>query len=174
MLKKCLLAVATLFVLTACGNEDEKLSDVEREQVIDEGTIGFEMNGEEVVAAKDIPAEDKKAILDAFDEYINAFNAEEIDRYMQLISENSKNFDYEKEKLYVAETFEKYDPKREVENVTIAKYSEKEAQVYANIKTDLIQIDTNSKHELNGRQVTVFIKEDDTWKVSIVSYMEDN
>lgn len=122
MLKKSFLAVLILLVLTACGNKDEKMSDEEREKVIDDGTVGFEMMGGNVEKAENVPAADEKAILASFDEYIAALNAEEIDRYMKTISKNPKGFKYDEEKTYASEVFEQFDIKRDVENVTIAKY----------------------------------------------------
>ncbi|CAM5565581.1 hypothetical protein LSPH24S_04169 [Lysinibacillus sphaericus] len=85
MLKKSILAVLTLLVLTACGNKDEDLTAKEREKVIEDGTVGFEMMGEEVKKASNVPADEEKAILAAFDEYIAALNDEEIDRYMDTV-----------------------------------------------------------------------------------------
>ena len=98
MLKKSFLAVLILLVLTACGNKDEKMSDEERDKVIEDGTVGFEMMGGNVEKADNVPAEDEKAILASFDEYIVALNAEEIDRYMNTISKNPKGFKYDEEK----------------------------------------------------------------------------
>ncbi|KOS66654.1 hypothetical protein AEA09_18140 [Lysinibacillus contaminans] len=174
MLKKSILAVLTLFMLTACGNKEEDLSAEERQSVIDDGTAGFEMNGGEVEKAKNVPAKDQQAILAAFDEYIAALNAEEIERYMQTVSKNPKGFKYEEEEAYAAEVFEKFDIKRDVENIVITKYSEKEAQVYANMTLHTRQLETNVEHESAGRQVTVFVKEDNAWKVTSVFYLGDD
>ena len=174
MLKKSLLAVLTLLMLTACSNKDNDLSAKESQHAIDDGTPGFEMNGGEVKKAENIPATDEKAILAAFDEYIAALNAEEIERYMQTVSKNPKGFKYEEEKLFAADIFEQLDTKRDVENVTIAKYSGKEAQVYADMTTHSLQVETNVEHESAGRQVTVFVKEDNAWKVTSVFYIGDD
>ena len=174
MLKKSILAVLTLLMLTACGNKDEELSVEERQQAIDDGTVGFEMNGGEVEKAENVPANEERAILAAFDEYIAALNAEEINRYMHTVSKNPKGFKYDEEQDYAAEVFEQFDIKRDVENVTIAKYSENEAQVYANMSMHSLQLETNVEHESAGRQVTVFVKEDDAWKVTSVFYIGDD
>ncbi|WP_342531926.1 DUF3225 domain-containing protein [Lysinibacillus sp. FSL R5-0849] len=176
MLKKSFLAVLILFVftLTACGNKEEKISDDDREKVIEDGTVGFEMMGGNVEKAENVPAADEKAILASFDEYIAALNAEEIDRYMKTISKNPKGFKYDEEKTYATEVFDQFDIKRDVENVTIAKYGSEEAQVFANIKMHSLQLETNVEHESAGRQVTVFVKEDDDWKVTSVFYIGDD
>lgn len=174
MLKKSFLAVLILLVLTACGNKDEKMSDEERDKVIEDGTVGFEMMGGNVEKADNVPAEDEKAILASFDEYIAALNAEEIDRYMNTISKNPKGFKYDEEKTYASEVFDQFDIKREVENVTIAKYESEEAQVFANMKMHSLQLETNVEHASAGRQVTVFVKEDNDWKVTSVFYIGDD
>ncbi|WP_227665408.1 nuclear transport factor 2 family protein [Lysinibacillus varians] len=174
MLKKSILAVLTLLVLTACGNKDEDLTAKEREKVIENGTVGFEMMGEEVKKASNVPADEEKAILAAFDEYIAAFNDEEIDRYMDTISKDPKGFNYDEEKVFADEVFAQFDTKRDVTNVTIAKYNEDEAQVFANMTTHSLQVQTNVEHESAGRQVTVFVKEDGKWKVTSVFYIGDD
>lgn len=174
MLKKGVLAVLTLLVLTACSNKEEDLSAKQNQQTNDDQTAGFQMNGGEVEKAENVPAEAEQAILAAFDEYIAALNAEEIERYMQTVSKNPKGFVYEEEKVYANDIFEKYDTTRDVENVTIAKYKDNEAQVYANMTLHSIQLDTNVEHESAGRQVTVFVKEDNGWKVSSVYYIGDD
>ncbi|QDQ01356.1 nuclear transport factor 2 family protein [Lysinibacillus fusiformis] len=174
MLKKSILAVLTLFVLTACGNKNDELSAEERDQVIEDGTVGFEMMGGDIEKAKNVPAGDEKAILAAFDEYIAALNAEEIGRYMQTISKDPKGFNYDEDKTYATEVFDQFDIKRDVANVTIAKYEEKEAQVFANMTMHSLQIETNVEHESAGRQVTVFVKEDGDWKVTSVFYIGDD
>lgn len=174
MLKKSILAVLTLLVLTACGNKDEDLTAKEREEVIEDGTVGFEMMGEEVKKASNVPADEEKAILAAFDEYIAAFNDEEIDRYMDTISKDPKGFNYDEEKVFADEVFAQFDTKRDVTNVTIAKYNEDEAQVFANMTTHSLQVQTNVEHESAGRQVTVFVKEDGKWKVTSVFYIGDD
>ncbi|MGE7094346.1 nuclear transport factor 2 family protein [Lysinibacillus sp. NPDC048646] len=174
MLKKSILAVLTLFVLTACGNKNDELSVEERQKIIDEGTVGFETNGGKITKAENIPSNEEKAILAAFNEYIAAFNEEDIDRYMQMISKNPKGFKYEEEKEYTTEVFEQTDAKRDVKDTTIIKYSENEAQVHTNMIVHFMQIKPKVEHESTGQQVTVFVKEDGDWKVTSVFYIGDD
>lgn len=115
-----------------------------------------------------------KVILEAFDEYINALNVEEIDRYMETISKNPEGFKYDEEQVFVSEIFEQFDIKRQVDNVTITKYTEEEAQVFANMNMHSFQLEKNVEHEIAGRQVTVFVKEDGDWKVTSVFYIEND
>lgn len=42
------------------------------------------------------------------------------------------------------------------------------------MKMHSLQIETNVEHESAGRQVTVFVKEDDDWKVTSVFYIGDD
>lgn len=48
------------------------------------------------------------------------------------------------------------------------------AQVFANMKMHSLQLETNVEHESAGRQVTVFVKEDNDWKVTSVFYIGDD
>lgn len=77
-------------------------------------------------------------------------------------------------KKLAEEVFDQFDAKRDVTNVTIAKYNEDEAQVFANMTTHSLQVETNVEHESAGRQVTVFVKEDGEWKVTSVFYIGDD
>jgi len=174
MLKKSILAVLTLLVLTACSNKEDDATVKEREKVIEDGTVGYEMMGGEVQKATNVPANEEKAILAAFNEYIAAFNDKDINRYLNTLSKTPKGFNYDEDKELVEEVFDQSDTKRDVSNVTIAKYDTQEAQVFANMTTHSLQLKTNVEHESAGRQVTVFVKEDDKWKVTSVFYISDD
>lgn len=175
MLKKSIVVVLTLLMLAACGNKDKELSAEERQKVIDDGTVGFEMAGGIIKKAENIPVEEEKALLAAFDEYIAALNAEELERYMQTISKNPKGFNLEEDRKFAAEVFEQSDVKRDVTDTVVIKYSDTEAQIYANMTVRLLQLETNVEHESSGRQVTVFVKEDGAWKVtSVFAYSGSN
>lgn len=175
MLKRNIFALLTLLLLTACSNKEEDLSAEERQKVIEDGTVGFEMADGIIEKAENIPPEEEKAILAAFDEYVEALNEEDIDRYMKIISKDPKGFDLEEDKKMVIEAFEKNDVQREVKDTVVTKYSENEAQVYTNMTARLLEIETNAQLEDTRRQVTVFVKEDGDWKVtSIFAYSGDN
>lgn len=174
MLKKCILAVLTLLVLTACSNKEDDTTVKEREKVIEDGTVGYEMMGGEVQKATNVPANEEKAILAAFNEYIAAFNDKDINRYLNTLSKTPKGFNYDEDKELVEEVFDQSDTKRDVSNVTIAKYDNQEAQVFANMTTHSLQLKTNVEHESAGRQVTVFVKEGEKWKVTSVFYISDD
>lgn len=172
-MNKWLMAVVTVLLLTACGNTDKELTKEETVEIIEQGTVGFEMSGATIEEAADIPEKEKTWILAAFNEYMDAFNAEDIERYKATISENATGFNYEEEVVTVKEAFEQYDIQRQAEDVTIVKFSETEAQVFTNLSTEMIQIETGVEHASAGRQVTVFINEDGQWKVSSIYYIEN-
>ena len=174
MLKKGVLAVVSLLLLAACSNKNDELSAEERQNLIDEGTVGFEMAGGIIKKAENIPENEEKAILSAFDEYIESFNKKEIDRFMQTLSKNPDGFDLEKEEEYMKNVFEQYDIKRSAEDITITEYTDQQAQVHSKITTHLLQIGTDVQHDNVGKQVTVFAKEDGAWKVTSTYYVGDD
>ena len=53
----------------------------------DDEKVGFELNSDgKVDEAKSVPADEKKAILAVFDEYIESFNDKDINRYGKTLS----------------------------------------------------------------------------------------
>ena len=139
-----------------------------------ETSIGFEMTGGNIEEATNVPDNEKKALIDSFNEYMESFNEEDVDRYMNTISKNPEGFNYDDEKIMVKQTFQDFDTIRTAENVTVIEYNESQAQVFSNIQTSLEQMDTGAKLSQNGRQVTVFVKEDDKWLVSSVYYIGES
>lgn len=176
MMKKWLavtIAGLAIFALTACSDkkEEAEFNSEEAAQTIEEGTIGFEMFGGEVKEEKQVPADVKKEIEAAFAEYIAAFNAEDLNRYMATLSKHPKGFDYEEDKAQFVKMIEQYNDKRVASDVTVIKYNEKEAQVFANLSIERLEQATNAKVTYSGRQVTVFVKEDGAWKVSSIYFI---
>lgn len=176
-MKKWLFALVTALVLAACGDTDTADDTAKtNEEIIEEGTVGFEVLGDSIEEASGVPVEEKEKILAAFNEYIAAFNAEDIDRYAETTSKQAKGFDYELDLQEAQKVFDSYAINRQAEDVTIVKYNEKEAQaqVFANLKIEMTEEATNTEVSSQGRQVTVFVKEDDAWKVSSVYYIGEN
>lgn len=171
-MKKWLMLALALFCLTACNNtEDSKTDDLSASTEESETAVGFEVLGDEIKEATNIPEEDQKEILAAFDEYIAAFNAKDIDRYIQTLSKNPKGFEYEEDVNAAKQAFAEYNIERKPQDITIVKYSEEEAQVFANLEIEMTEIETNAELASSGRQVTVFVKEDGAWKVTSVYYI---
>ena len=166
-----MLALA-LFCLTACNNtEESKTEDITATTEESEEAIGFEVLGDDIEEATNVPEEEQKAILAAFDEYIAAFNAKDIDRYIQTLSKNPKGFEYEEDIEAAKQAFAEYNIERTPEDVTIVKFSEEETQVFANLEIQMTEIETNAQLASSGRQVTVFVKEEGAWKVTSVYYI---
>lgn len=132
--------------------------------------VGFELNSDGGVdEAKAVPKDEKKAIVAVFNEYINAFNAKDIDRYAKTLAQKPQGFNYDEEINYTKQAFKDYDVKRTTKNVTIKKYKKDYAEVFANIKTVVKQGSNSFTQPLN--QVTVMVKENGKWGVSAVYVM---
>lgn len=184
-----LILAATVFTLAACNSNEEEATNsgsannapTDAQSVTDHAAkdkaaeeVGFEMAGGNIEEATNVPEEEKTAILAAFNEYMEAFNVEDIDRYMNTISKNPEGFNYADEKTVVQETFTEYDTIRKAENTTIIKYDKSQAQVFANINIALSQPSTGAKLDRDGRQVTVFAKEDGKWLVTSVYFIGES
>lgn len=182
-----LLVILSIF-LSACSSEENRegagsVSDGEssgensplEHSVKDqeENDVGFEMVGTNVDEAQNIPADEKKALLEAFETYISSFNEEDLEKYMTVIAKEPEGFDYQEEEVTVKETFEQYEVNRKAEDVTVIKYNKNQAQVFASLSISLKQETTGAKLDRTGRQVTVFAKEDGEWRVTSVYFIGD-
>ena len=182
------IAMITVLMLGACSGDKKESSgqgtvnDGEEssgfgsiDHGVDENKVGFSLSGDTVEEAAGVPAIEKELIMEAFANYIDAFNEKDIDRYLETLSEHTESFDKEEERAYMTdEVFNQFNLNRVASDVTIVKYSEKEAQVFARLETATKQISTGLEINDNGRQVTVFTKEDSEWKVSSVYYIGDS
>jgi ketosteroid isomerase-like protein len=121
--------------------------------------------------AEDIPAEEKTAITETFNQYIDTFNAEDFESYMSVISKTPVNFKYEDEKRYVKQIFDSVDSKRTVKNMKIINYAGKKADVYAEITATTKDPKGGKEVTRSGKQVTVFHKKDDGWKVAAIFFL---
>ena len=169
-MKRYVWAFASLFILVACTDESP-IDQQQSMQVIEQGTIGFEVASGTIEEATGVPAQDKDALIRSFEEYIAAFNEKDIQRYSATLSKHPKGFDYEEDRAAAESAFETYDIERVAKDITIVKYLGDEAHVYANLSITTTEIDTGAALSSNGRQVTVFIREEDEWKVSSVYYI---
>ena len=171
-MKKWLLALLTALVLAACGDTDNTAKT--NEEIIEKGTVGFEMLGETIEEASGVPAEEKEKILVTFNEYIESFNEEDIDRYAQTLSKNPKGFNYDQELEDVKRIFDQYSViDRKAEDITIVKYSEKEAQVFSTMTANMIEEASGIEVTGEARTVVVLVKEDGNWKVTSVHAMDN-
>ena len=181
------LAMISIF-LTACASEENRegagsVSDGEtsgddsplehsvKNQA--ETEVGFEMVGNNIEEAQNVPADEKKALLENFETYMTAFNEEDLEKYMSVIAKEPEGFDYQEEEETVKTTFAQYEVNRTAEDVTVIKYDKNQAQVFASLAISLKQQSTGAELDRTGRQVTVFAKEDGEWRVSSVYFIGD-
>ncbi|WP_098438813.1 nuclear transport factor 2 family protein [Bacillus sp. es.034] len=186
--KKIMLGIGmSTLLLGACGADEEKKEDKEtakkteevspsEDPATDEAASLTQMtqiveDASELKEAEGIPAEEKSAIDAAFNQYINAFNEEDFDSYMSVISKTPVNFKYEDEERYVKQIFDTVDSKRKVDNVKIINYAGKKADVYAEIEATTKDPNSDKEVTRSGKQVTVFHKKDDGWKVAAIFFL---
>ncbi|GKV64904.1 MULTISPECIES: nuclear transport factor 2 family protein [Sporosarcina] len=184
-MKKQLAAasIALALVLGACNKAEEtNPNDVENGEAapgsgaidhgVDDKKVGFSMSGDQVEEAADVPKEEKESILSAFDHYIETLNNKDVDGYLATLS--TKGYDEAEERKAMEEMLETTDIQREADNKTIVKYAEEEAQVFSTLKTTLIDTASGAENIADGRQVTVFHKEDGAWKVFSIHFIGDD
>lgn len=181
------MLLAVVLVLGACSKDEETPStqgsanDGEAtsgygsiDHGVEDKEVGFNMMGGTIEEAADVPAEEKTQILEVFNTYIDAFNAKDIDGYIDTLSEHTESFDKMQERADLEEAFSQFDIQREVSDVTIVKYDDSEAQVFSNLNTSMKQSSTGLEANPSGRQVTVLSKEEGKWKVSSIHYIGDD
>ncbi|OAT81583.1 hypothetical protein A6P54_12475 [Bacillus sp. MKU004] len=186
--KKIMLGIGmSTLLLAACGGEDEakeekkdteevQKEDPKKDPATDEAASLQQMtqvveDAGALKEAENIPAEEKTAITDAFNQYIDAFNNEDFDSYMSVISKTPVNFKYEDEERYVKQIFDSVDSKRSVENMKIINFAGKKADVYAEITATTKDPNSDKEITRSGKQVTVFHKKDDGWKVAAIFFL---
>ena len=181
------IILATILLLGACSSSKDETSSghgsvndgeaVNGYGAIDHGVddkkVGFNITGDTIEEAAGVPAEEKERILATFEIYIDAFNDKDMDRYLETVSDQTDSFDKAEERAYMTDVFSSYDLDRQATDITIVKFTETEAQVFAKLKTSLKQLSSGLQTNQSGRQVTVFTKEEEAWKVSSVHYLGD-
>jgi ketosteroid isomerase-like protein len=179
------LGVSSL-LLAGCNNNEgaentDKPEENAQEEQTDETTNPLEEQTAQILEeasdmeeAKDIPEEEKQAILDAFNEYIESFNDEDVERYMATLSKTPVNFTLEDEEEAVNNVFSKLDVRRKASNVKIINYQGKKADVYAELEVTTKDPNSDREATTTGRQLTIFQKTDEGWKVSMIRVMQDS
>lgn len=178
-MKKMMLAAGLMLLLTACSDENAAPdntnsvddSNLENENnAVDHGmkdkSAGFTVTDDGEVIEATAPAEEKAALLEAYGEYIAAFNAEDLDRYMAIIAEEPEGFDREEDKIALEQAFAAYDTEYSPSNETIVKFSPERAEVFAEIAVTVEDTESGAKTQQAGRQVVIFKNEETGWKVS--------
>lgn len=183
-MKKWILATGLLLALAGCSGDDESPengNNVEDgnnssennavEHGIKDQEVGFTVDDDGEIIAAEVPEAESQAILEAYGEYIAAFNEEDLDRYMAVIAENPDGFDREDDRQALAEAFETYDTTYATSNETIVKYEEGRAEVYATIDVEMNEAGSDQGMKQSGRQVVVFKQEQGDWKVTSLHFI---
>jgi hypothetical protein len=178
------LGVSSL-LLAGCNNNenaentdkpDESTQEEQTEEAsnpLEEETAQILEDAKDMKEAEDIPAEEKQAILDAFNEYIESFNNENVERYLATLSKTPVNFTLEEEEAAVNNVFSKLDVRRKASNVKIINYQGKKADVYAELEVTTKDPNSDREATTTGRQLTIFQKTDEGWKVSMIRVKQD-
>lgn len=185
-MKKYLVAAVLIFVLAGCsdGEKAEENSNSSEDGnasadnnaighgIEDGGDVGFTLDDEGKVKQAEVPVDEKEAILASYKEYIEAFNAEDTDRYMATVSDNPEGFDREEDQQALEEAFASYDTLYTTSDETIVKYEAGRAEVYATIDVEMKDPISDNKIKQMGRQVVVFKKEEGKWLVSALHFIK--
>lgn len=171
-MKKLVLLIVFAAILTAC-NSEEKVATQQPDEILNEKAISYEIAGDQAVEDENVPNKEKTALINAFNEYINAFNDADLERYMETISTNPQGFDYDEDRAAAEEVFNTYQVQRDASDVTVIEYDDNMAQVFANLKIDMKENASGTELVSSGRQVTVFAREDEAWKVTSVYFVGD-
>ncbi|WP_042471067.1 nuclear transport factor 2 family protein [Bacillus ndiopicus] len=172
-MKKWLIMLVGVFMLTACGAKEEQPSAEQAADSIAKEDIGFEVMGDEVIAASDVPDAERDKIITTFNEYIEAHNTKDVDQYSNTLSKNATGFDYEKDLAELQKSFATYTIDLQAEDITIIKYDGKEAQVYANLTRKITEDETGTEFSDKARQVTVLANEDGIWKITNMARIQE-
>ncbi|SEJ62220.1 Calcium/calmodulin dependent protein kinase II association domain-containing protein [Bhargavaea ginsengi] len=184
-LKWLLAPAAAVLILTGCGGDegentnsaDEGNAPSGQQSAIGHGTedgaIGFEMaNDGSIEEASGVPKDEKAAILESFDRYIETFNTGDIDGYLAILATGEGAYDPEQERVALEQMSGQFDKvERNPSDMTVVSFEGNEAQLFANMETTIVGKENSDEVTEKGRQVTVFTKQDGEWKVKEVYYV---
>src|SRR5690606_9259654 len=103
---------------------------------------GFTMDSDGHVLEADVPEDEAEAILAAHAEYIAAFNAEDLERYMSVIAQEPEGFDRAEDQQALEKAFAEYDTEYVPSNQTIVKYEPERAELFAEIAVTVANPDS--------------------------------
>ncbi|MBS4174172.1 nuclear transport factor 2 family protein [Bacillus sp. FJAT-49736] len=164
----------SVFLLAACGNNDKadkstpKTTEKQTETATSNNTVKTDKPSLKEV--KNIPADEKKALLAVTNQYIKAFNEKNLDAYMATISKNPSSFKYEEEKAYTKKVFETMNIIMKPLKIAVIGYKTGNANVYLELKTIVTE---KGEHAVRTtRQINTYQKEDGNWKLTSIMAME--
>lgn len=172
-MKSLLVAGASVVMaisLYGCQEEEETtpVKPVTQEEISQEPR--------ELTEAENISDADKQAVIQTLEAQQEAFNAKDIDAYMETISKEPLSFDYKEERDFVQSMFDAYDMTMDMETKTIIEYNEAEqtATVHIRTKTSVKEAGNESMKPLEdlSNQVVMLRKEDNEWNIIQTFAME--
>ncbi|MDN7241520.1 nuclear transport factor 2 family protein [Planococcus sp. N028] len=183
-MKKLIVIAGLALVLAACSDSEEPSTNkntvedgnsANENNALDHGIedekVGFTLGDDGKVIEADVPKDEADAILAAYKEYIDAFNKEDIKRYMDVIASEPAGFDRAEDEAALKEAFKAFDTTYTTSNETIVEFVEDRAEVFAEIDVLMKEPDSERSTKQAGRQVVVFIKEDGDWKVTSLHFI---
>lgn len=183
-MKKMMVIAGLALTLAACSdsaepsvneNTVEDGNSANENNAVDHGiedeSVGFTLGDDGKVVEADVPKKEADKILAAYKEYINAFNAEDLERYMNVIASDPDGFDRTEDEATLKEAFKAYDTTYTTSNETIVEYEENRTEVFAEIDVLMEEPESGKSTEQSGRQVVVFVKEDGNWKVTSLHFI---
>ena len=187
MMKKMIVAASVVLLLAACSDSEEPSVNsnsaddgnvVNENNAVDHGIedekedeVGFTLNDKGEAEAAEVPEAEAEKILAAYQKYIDAFNAEDVERYMKVIAQEPDGFDREEDRAALTEAFSNFDTTYEPSDETIVKYEEGRAEVYAVIDVTMAEPNSDKAAKQSGRQVVVFKNEEGDWKVTSLHFI---
>ncbi|REB08829.1 hypothetical protein DVB69_06830 [Sporosarcina sp. BI001-red] len=153
------------------GSIDHGVTDKGDKANEDGDDVGFSLDGGSIEEAANVPAEQKEAIVQAFNQYIDTLNEGDVDAYLESLS--SDGYDLDDERAATEELLATRELTRTPTELTIVKYSEEEAQVFTTMETTVKDKESGKQDVSKGRQVTVMTNENGKWKAKAVHYIGD-
>ncbi|WP_227394314.1 nuclear transport factor 2 family protein [Jeotgalibacillus aurantiacus] len=137
-----------------------------------ESETGITLDSEgNVQEAEDVPAEVEEEVNAVFDQYIETFNNEDLEGYLDLLLYGDDYYNEEEERTAVGDVFEQFDVNRTVVEKTISGYEEGVAEMFSNLELTTIDPASGTEVTRGGRQVTILRETDEGWKIASIQFI---
>ncbi|WP_100332378.1 YybH family protein [Bacillus xiapuensis] len=171
---KLRFALLAGLLLTGCGDnaDQQKETKLSEESKETKESAAKQTVRKPIEEAANLPPEVKKELMAAFQKHVAAFNAKDLEAYMNTISPQTR--DLEEERQFVKKRFEAFDMKMEPQQTKIIKYDDKakEAHFFIVMKSTTKDASSGRAVENQSRQIMQFKKEKDGWKQTALSAMQ--
>ncbi|TFD95771.1 nuclear transport factor 2 family protein [Jeotgalibacillus sp. R-1-5s-1] len=137
-----------------------------------ESETGITLDSEgNVREAEDVPAEVEEEVNAVFDQYIETFNNEDLEGYLDLLLYSDDYYNEEEERTAVGDVFQQFDVNRTVVEKTISGYEDGVAEMFANLELTTIDPSSGTEVTRGGRQVTILRETDEGWKIASIQFI---